>query len=152
MVTAVALVLLLAAVPVEARGGRRATEPPAQPPGPEVAAHLGFLSDELDELAYQLARGEIAREEYLKSRARIEISRETVLRLARSRGEDVVPELHVLTEPDLTELFVGGKAALAGARPGDVVQGVWLYHGRVRREAVFYVVERVGRIERDRPY
>ena len=109
---------------------------------PELAAFLGFIEDEEEELQFQLQNDEITPAEYRLSKARLGVTREAVLRIARGRKEGAVPELHVLLASELGQVLPEGLDALRGKKPGDRVSEVWRYHGSVSRGQTFYILER----------
>src|SRR5438132_10020094 len=76
--------------------------------GPEVKSFLDLMRHEEDELEFQIKHNEISRREYLRSRSRIAIHRETVLNLVHQSGTDSVPELHVAAASELDQLIEDG--------------------------------------------
>ena len=87
--------------------------------GPEVTAFLELMRQEEVELDYQIKHGEISRKEYVRSRNRIAILRQTVLSKARETGEDLVPELHVVVAAEVDQIVDGGTRALKGVKAGS---------------------------------
>lgn len=111
--------------------------------GPEVKAFLDLCRHEENELDYHLAHDEISRKDYMRSKNRIAIHRQMVLKLVRESGADVVPELHVVTSDEVSQLVEGGVKAVKATKPGEVIGKKWLYHGGVNRGETYYVFERV---------
>ena len=54
--------------------------------GPEIKSFLDFMRHEEDELEFQIGHGEITRKEYVRSKHRIAIHRQTVLSLMEETG------------------------------------------------------------------
>ncbi|HXG93069.1 MAG TPA: hypothetical protein VNN73_11990 [Blastocatellia bacterium] len=111
--------------------------------GPEVKAFLDFMRQEETELDFQIRHNEIARREYIRSKNRIAIHRQTVLSIAKQRGEDYVPEIHVVAAAEVNQIIEGGLTALKGIRQGDVINQKWRYLGSVTRGEVFHIFERI---------
>jgi len=111
--------------------------------GPEIKSFLDLMRHEEDELDFQIKRNEISRREYLRSKTRISIHRQTVLDLAKESGVDEVPELHVVTGSEIDQLIENGTAALKGIKPQAIVAEKWRYLGSVHRGETFYIFERL---------
>lgn len=111
--------------------------------GPEVKSFLDLMRHEDDELEFQIKHNEISRREYIRSKSRIAIHRETVLNLFKESGTDYVPELHVQAASELDQLIENGTALIKGIKPGDVIKEKWRYLGSVRRGELFYIFERL---------
>ena len=111
--------------------------------GPEVKSFLDLMRHEEDELEYQIKHNEIPRGEYLRSKNRIAIHRQTVLNLVKESGADYVPELYVAAASELDQLIEDGSSLIKGIKPGDVIKEKWRYLGSVRRGEVFYILERM---------
>jgi hypothetical protein len=112
--------------------------------GPEMTAYIGFIEAEQDELQHLFEEGEVPADEYRVARDRLAATLEAALRVGRSRDEDVVPDLYVLRENELTQVLPTGTAALKGKRAGERVDDVWIYHGKIRKREVFFILERTG--------
>jgi hypothetical protein len=111
--------------------------------GPEVKSFLDLMRHEEDELEYQIKHNEISRREYIRSKSRIAIHRETVLVLFRESGTDYVPELHVAAASELDQLIEDGTSLIKGIKPGNVIKEKWRYLGSARRGETFYIFERL---------
>ena len=112
--------------------------------GPEIKSFLDFMRHEEDELEYQIKHNEISPREYVRSKSRILIHRQTVLNLARETGEDRVPELHVVTAQEIDQLIENGTSAIKGIKRGDVIKEKWRYMGSVHRGETFHILERLA--------
>ncbi|MFY9574462.1 MAG: hypothetical protein WAV20_23930 [Blastocatellia bacterium] len=111
--------------------------------GPQVKSLLDLMRHEEDELEFQIKHGEISRREYLRSKGRIAIHRQTILDLVKETGEDLVPELHVVAFSELDQLIEDGTKIIKGIKRGDVIKDKWRYLGIVHRGEPFYIFERV---------
>src|SRR5436190_13880625 len=111
--------------------------------GPEVKSFLELMRHEEDELEFQIKHNEISRPEYIRSKNRIAIHRQTILNLVKERGNDYVPELHVAGASELDQLIEDGTSLVRGIKPGDVLKDKWRYIGSVRRGEAFYIFERL---------
>jgi hypothetical protein len=121
--------------------------------GPEMHAYMGFLEDEEAELEHLHDVGEVSDGDFRATRNKLAATRVAALRIAAARRDDVVPELYVLRESELTQVLPEGIAGLRGKRVGAMVDDDWLYHGTIRKGDLFYVLERIQtRIERARPF
>ena len=111
--------------------------------GPEVKSFLDLMRHEDDELEFQIRHNEISRREYIRSKSRIAIHRETVLKLVKESGTDYVPELHVAAASELDQLIEDGTSLIKGIKTGDVIKEKWRYLGSVRRGELFHIFERL---------
>jgi hypothetical protein len=111
--------------------------------GPEVKSFLDLCKHEEDELEFQIAHQEISRKDYIRSKNRLSIQRQMVLKRVKDSGEDVVPDLHVVTSAELTQLIEDGAKAIKGVKVGAVIAGKWLYLGSVNRGETYYIFERL---------
>lgn len=133
------LVALIAATVVSAA----AEEQESTEFGPEVRAFLDLMKQEEAELEYQITHNEISRRDYLRAKNRIAIHRQTVVSRAVESGADLVPELHVVTAPEMNHLIENGQQMLRRIKRGDLINEKWRYLGSVTRGATFYIFERV---------
>jgi len=111
--------------------------------GPEVKSFLDLMRHEEDELEFQIRHNEISRRDYIRSKNRIAIHRQTVLNLAKETGEDFVPELHVAAASEVDQLIENGTKALRGLKRGSVIKEKWRFLGNVTKGEVFYIFERL---------
>ena len=114
--------------------------------GPEVESFLEYCRHEDNELDFQIRHNEIGRKEYQRSKNRIAVHREAVLKIVRESQADVVPELHVVTEDEVDALIEDGTRLLKTLKPGAMVNEKWRYVTRAVRGETFYIFERLGRI------
>jgi len=114
--------------------------------GPEVKSFLELMRHEEDELEYQILHHEISRPHYARAKSRIAIHRQAVLDIVRQTGEDVVPELHVVTTTELDQLIEEGTRALKGIKRGGIINNKWRYIGSVTKGQVFYIFERIQKL------
>lgn len=117
----------------------------AQTYGPEVAAFLSLMKDEDEELEFQIRRKEISHPAYLRAKKKIVLHREAVLQIVKETGEDVVPELHIVTASEVDQIIEGGVKAIKGVKPGDTIADRWRLVEIVTRGEVFYIFERVSK-------
>lgn len=113
--------------------------------GPELKSFLDLMRHEEDELEFQIRHKEITRKEYVRSKNRIAIHRQTVLSLVEETGQDHVPELHVVAASELDQLIEDGTAAVKGIKRGDILKQKWRYLGSEKRGEAFYIFERLPR-------
>lgn len=111
--------------------------------GPEVKSFLNQMRHEEDELEFQIKHNEISKREYIRSKNRIAIRRQTALDLVKASGVDYVPELHVAAASELDQLIEDGTSLIKGVKPGEVIRGKWRYLGSARRGETFYIFERL---------
>ncbi len=111
--------------------------------GPEVKSFLELCRHEEEELEFQIKHGEINRQDYIRSKNRLAIQRQMVLKRAKDTGEDTVPDLHVVTATEIEQLIEGGMKALKGVKPGGLIADKWLFLGSVNRGEIYYTFERM---------
>jgi|ERR1051325_5912902 hypothetical protein len=134
--------LLIILIPL-AGAAASAQEPQAAKFGPEVKAFLELCHDEEVELEYQIKQNEISRKDYLRSKNRIAIQRQMVLKRCEETGEDLVPDLHVVTADEISQLIEDGLKAVRGAKVGTVIAKKWKYLGTANRNEAYYIFERI---------
>ena len=111
--------------------------------GPEVKSFLSFIKQEEDELTFQIKNNEISRREYLRSKTRLDILKQSVLDRVRRTHEDLVPEFHVVIASEIDSLVPDGTALMKNIKPGGNMGSKWRYVGKVIRGETFYIVERI---------
>jgi hypothetical protein len=111
--------------------------------GPNVKAFLDLMRDEEEELEFQAKNNEIPRRLYVRAKTKIAIMRQTVLNRVKKAGDDIVPELHVVTASEIDQVMENPNGVLRGLKVGSVVEETWLYLGKESRGEVFYVFERI---------
>lgn len=112
--------------------------------GPVISAYLANLEEELNELEFQIRHQEINRRDYERARARLLIQQRYVPRLAGERGEDIVPELQVLTSDELAALMLGAEGEVEQVRLGTVLADNWKIIGIEQRSDRYFVMERAS--------
>jgi hypothetical protein len=115
--------------------------------GPDVKAFLDLCRHEEVELDYQIAHNEITRKDFIRAKNRIAIQREMVLHRVKETGEDLVPDLHVVTAAEVSQLIEDGMKALKGAKPGKLIANKWIYLGTANRKEAYYIFERVPELK-----
>lgn len=112
--------------------------------GPAVQSYLLSLDEERRELDFQLRQHEISRAEHTRAMARLKVLRRSVEQIARGRSEDIVPELEVLAEDELSALGLKEKPDPAKLEAGSMIAERWkllsIENGRPR----FFVFEHVA--------
>jgi hypothetical protein len=111
--------------------------------GPQVKAFLDLCRHEEKELEFQIAHHEISRKDYVRSKNRIAIQRQMVLKFVKESAADIVPDLHVVTTAEVGQLIEEGMQALRAAKPGAIIGKKWRYHGSVNRGEAYYILERL---------
>lgn len=111
--------------------------------GPEVKSFLELCKHEEAELEFQLSHQEINRKDYRRSKNRLSIQRQMVLKRVKDTGEDEVPDLHVVTADEITQLIEDGSKAIKGAKVGAIIADKWIYLGSVNRGEIYYIFERI---------
>jgi hypothetical protein len=115
--------------------------------GPDVKAFLELCHHEEVELDYQISHDEITRKDFIRSKNRIAIQREMVLKRVKETGEDYVPDYHVVTAAEISQLIEDGMKAIKGAKPGKVIANKWVYMGTANRNEAYYIFERVQELK-----
>ena len=115
--------------------------------GPEVKSFLELMRHEDDELEFQIQHNEISRPHYIRAKARLAVQRQAVLDIVKETGEDVVPEIHVVTAAEIDQLIDDGARALKRVKRGEIVGGKWRYIGSSISSSlkgqIFYIFERL---------
>jgi hypothetical protein len=132
------LILLLVNSPLA-----RAQDPQAVNYGPEVKSFLELCHHEEVELDYQIKHNEISRKDFLRSKNRIAIQRQMVLKRVDDTGEDLVPDLHVVTADEISQLIEDGLKAVKSAKVGAIIAKKWKYLGTANRTEAYYIFERL---------
>ncbi|MCW5970335.1 MAG: energy transducer TonB [Blastocatellales bacterium] len=109
--------------------------------GPVVNSYLLGLAEELGELEFLVARGEITRQSFERARARLTVARRYVERTAKERREDRVPAFQVLAADELNALGPGLAPAVDELRLGATVRQKWKLVAIEEAPARFYVFE-----------
>jgi hypothetical protein len=112
--------------------------------GPEVKSFIELCRHEEEELEFQIKHHEITRQDYIRSKNRIAIQRQMVLKRAKDTGADIVPDLHVVTATEIDQLIEGGLKAVKGLKVGGVIADKWIYLGSVNRGEIYYIFEQTS--------
>jgi hypothetical protein len=116
--------------------------------GPEVKSFLELCRHEEEELEFQISHGEINRKDYIRSKNRLSIQRQMVLKRVKDTRIDEVPDLQVVTAVEITQLIEDGMKALKGAKVGTIIADKWVYLGRVIRGEPYYIFERIQSLDK----
>jgi TonB family protein len=109
--------------------------------GPVVGAYLLGLSEELNELNFQLRHREISKGEYDRALQRLSILRRYVEKETATQREDRVPELQVLAEDELGKLGVTPVPEPGSMQVGGLVGDRWTLRGVERANPRFFIFE-----------
>ncbi|MEP7342496.1 MAG: TonB family protein [Acidobacteriota bacterium] len=135
--TVLTVAVLSLASPVVAQRQKRAVY------GPVVSAYLSGLDEEMTELEFMIGHREVSRDDYERTKQRLNARRRYVERLAVRSREDRVPELQVLTDDELGGLAPGVESQpdelQVGAQIGRRWKLVAIEHIRKR----FFVLEKL---------
>jgi TonB family protein len=136
--------LLLVMIALTAPAAVPAGATPQQPAyGPVVTSYLTGLTEELNELNFQLRHREISRGDYDRALQRLSVLRRAVERVAAEQREDFVPEIQVLAADELSLLGLGRRPEAGELRAGEVLDGRWKVISVERGTPRFYVFERL---------
>jgi TonB family protein len=110
--------------------------------GPIVTSYFVNIDEELNELEYQIAHQEINRNDYARSKQRLQLQKQYVKKQVALSGADIVPELQILT-PDELMTMIGVKDERAQAlKIGDILTGQWRLIGIEKRAEKIFVLEK----------
>ena len=110
--------------------------------GPVITAYFTNITEELNELEYQIQRQEISRNDYTRSKQRLLLQKQYVERQAIISGEDTIPDLQILTMDEITTMLGVSEAKSQSFRVGDVLAGKWQISGIEKRGERFFILER----------
>lgn len=99
---AVGLFILSAVASAQTRRGARAD---VEEFGPNVRAYLGYLSNEQEVVDDRVSRREIDRRYYVHNSNRIQALRQMAIRIARTSGNDYLPELEAFSQDEFGQFF-----------------------------------------------
>lgn len=134
-----ATILFLALLPYSAA---QTGQPSKVAYGPVVTAYFTNLTEELNELEFQLKQQEISRNDYIRSKQRLLLQKQYVERYAIISGEDTLPDLQILTADEITTMLGVGEVKSQSLRVGDVLGGKWQISGIEKRGERFFIFER----------
>ena len=110
--------------------------------GPIVSSYFVNIDEELNELEYQIAHQEINRNDYARSKQRLQLQKQYVKKHVAMSGADIIPELQILT-PDELMTMMGVKEERAQAlKIGDILSGQWRLIGIEKRSEKIFVLEK----------
>lgn len=133
------LLLGVCACPLSAQKG------PGASYGPVVSAYLINLEEELNELEFQLKHVEISQSDYSISKQRLQLQKQYVVKHVSATGEDLIPEMQILTSRELTTMLGFGESGGASLKVGELLSGKWEVVAIERRTEKFYVLSRRSR-------
>ena len=110
--------------------------------GPAVRNYLLSLDEEAKELDFQLRHREMSRALYTKARARLQLLRRFVEKLASEREEDRVPEIEVLTADELGALGLSHKPSPSEIEAGSILAERWKVLAIEGTRPQFFIFER----------
>ena len=96
------LFILSAGVSAQTRRGARDE---GEEFGPNVRAYLGYLRNEQEVVDDRVSRREIDRRYYVHNSNRIQALRQMALRIARTSGNDYLPELEAVSQEEFPQFF-----------------------------------------------
>lgn len=134
-----AIIFFLALMPFSSAQTRQQTKTAF---GPVITAYFINLDEELNELEFQIQHQEIRRNDYLRSKQRLLLQKQYVERAAIISGEDIIPDLQILTADEITTMLGIGEVKSQSLRVGDVLGGKWQISGIEKRGERFFILER----------
>ena len=140
--TVVVFLLAATAALAQSSGGRSSSSEF----GPNVRSYLEYLRQEEEVVDDRQSRPEIRRDYYLRNMNRIRALREVALKIARSSGNDYIPELEAVAPDELHTLFET-PPELAKVKVGDVLKNTFRFLGKVQTGQLFYVFARLDPYE-----
>ncbi len=141
---ALGLFILSAAVSAQTRRGARAE---GEEFGPNVRAYLGYLRNEQEVVDDRASRREIDRRYYLHNSNRIHALRQMALRIARTSGNDYLPELEAVSQDEFVQFFEEPPKP-SELQEGGLLEFKFKYLGTVTtRGGKFYLFARLDPYE-----
>jgi len=141
---ALCLLTLSAGASAQTRRGARAD---GEDFGPNVRAYLGYLRNEQEVVDDRASRREIDRRYYVHNSNRIQALRQMALRIARTSGNDYLPELEAVTQDEFVQFF-DEPPKPAEMQEGGVLEYKFRYLGTVlSRGEKFYLFARLDPYE-----
>jgi TonB family protein len=110
--------------------------------GPVLTAYFTNIAEELNELEYQLQQQEISRHDYTRAKQRLLLQKQYVERHATTSGEDIIPDLQILTADEITTMLGIGDVTSQNLRVGDNVAGKWQIIGIEKPSERFFILAR----------
>ena len=116
--------------------------------GPNVRAYLGYLHNEQEVVDDRASRREIQRSYYVHNSNRIEALRQMALRIARTSGNDYLPELEAVSQEEFTQFFEEPLPKPSELQQDGVVEYKFRYLGMIQsRGEKFYLFARLDPYE-----
>lgn len=116
--------------------------------GPNVRAYLGYLRNEQEVVDDRASRREIDRHYYVHNSNRIQALRQMALRIARTSGNDYLPELEAVTQEEFTQFFEEPLPKPAELQQDSVLEYKFRYLGTIlSRGEKFYLFARLDPYE-----
>jgi hypothetical protein len=138
------LSILCAGASAQTRRGARAD---GDEFGPNVRAYLGYLRNEQEVVDDRVSRREIDRRYYVHNSNRIQALRQMALRIARTSGNDYLPELEAVTQDEFVQFF-DEPPKPTEMQEGGVLEYKFRYLGTVlSRGEKFYLFARLDPYE-----
>ena len=115
--------------------------------GPVVRAYLGYLRDQQEVVDDRVSRREIDRRYYVHNSNRIQALRQMALRIARTSGNDYLPELEAVSQDEFPQFFEAPPKP-EELQEGGVLEYKFRYLGPVlSRGEKFYLFARLDPYE-----
>ena len=138
------LLILSAGTSAQTRRGARAG---GEEFGPNVRAYLGYLRNEQEVVDDRASRREIDRHYYVHNSNRIQALRQMALRIARTSGNDYLPELEAVSPEEFVQFFEEPPKP-AELQQDAVLEYKFRYLGTVPTKGEkFYLFERLDPYE-----
>jgi hypothetical protein len=116
--------------------------------GPNVRSYLGYLRNEQEVVDDRASRREIQRSYYVHNSNRIEALRQMALRIARTSGNDYLPELEAVSQEEFSQFFEEPLPKPSELQQDGVVEYKFRYLGLVlSRGEKFYLFARLDPYE-----
>jgi hypothetical protein len=142
---ALCLLTLSAVAPAQTRRGARAGD--GGEFGPNVRAYLGYLRNEQEVVDDRASRREIPRSYYTHNSNRIQALRQTAIQIARTSGNDYLPELEAVSQEEFVQFFETPPNP-AELQPDGVLEYKFRYLGTVLTKGEkFYLFARLDPYE-----
>ena len=141
-----ALSLLILSTVASAQTRRRARAD-GEEFGPNVRAYLGYLRNEQEVVDDRASRREIERHYYVHNSNRIQALRQMAIRIARTSGNDYLPELEAVSQEEFGQFFEEPPKP-AELQTDGVVEYKFRYLGTIlSRGEKFYLFARLDPYE-----
>jgi len=126
---------------------RRSARADGEEFGPNVRSYLGYLRNEQEVVDDRASRREIDRRYYVHNSNRIQALRQMALRIARTSGNDYLPELEAVSPEEFMQFFEEPPKP-AEMQEGDLLEYKFRYLGTVLSKGEkFYLFARLDPYE-----